>query len=181
MSRMNSIRDAVKNLQANAGNFAKSGLSALKMGGAAAAVGGGAAMGISMNEGKDLRSSMDIGAGAAMGGTIGMAAGFLAPMMKGGARSLLNAGKAGFRSGSFSRAQTSLSRSASKLRPGGAMSMAMGTTMGAVAGGGYAVLESNKAKNPNYSDRLKYDTERKKMIVSENLRQMREMREMMGR
>lgn len=163
---MSSIRDAVKTT---------AGIAA-----AGAAVGGG----IAMANDKDLSqigsSAMYAAAGAVLGAPLGV--GLVAGKTAG--RIYGKAAGVGLRAGSFSRFGDAAGRMAGSMNNISRRSLTMGALAGSLGGSlfgaGYATLESNKAKNPSYSDRLKFETARKKMTVDANLEQMRQMRQIMA-
>ena len=163
MSRMSAIRDMIKGASPALQGAAVGGL-------AAGAIGAGMAM----YNGKDTRQSLDVGTKAAAGGLAGIAAGAMA----GYAGAAPRIAKSGL-SGGFKNMSRMFSKSSSMLKPSMAK-MAMGGVLGAVAGGGYAVLQSNKIPTQDLSARLDFETKRKQMTVDANLRQMREMREIMN-
>jgi hypothetical protein len=139
-----------------------------KTAGMTAAAGGAAGLAAGGYSGKDLSTSLDMGAYGAAGATAGLAAGAgwnYAKKMP----SAIKAGFGGGGWGGFTSALKSAGTSGWKMATGGAL--------GALAGMGYATLNANKPMN--YNDRLNFETKRKKMVVEENLRQMREMRQIM--
>ena len=160
MSRMSAIRDAIKGASPM-----------LKTGAIGSIAAGAVATGLGMNSGKDLNTSLGIGGSAALGASAGMMAGSAAGL----SAALPRAAKAGL-SGNMGRF---FSRSSSLLKPS-MTKMLAGGLIGAFAGGGYAVLKSNKAPSMSYGDRLSFETKRKQMTVDENLRQMKALREIMN-
>lgn len=160
---MTAIRDAIKG--------AAPMLQGASVGGLGAGVLGA---GLALYNGKDTRQSLDVGAKAALGGVAGMAAGAVAGYA-GAAPKLAKAGM----TGGLANMQRMFNRSSGLLKPS-MTKMVAGGLIGAAAGAGYAVLKSNKVPPQDLSARLQFETDRKRMTVEENLRQMREMREIMN-
>lgn len=155
---------------------------AAKMVGVGAGIGAVGATAGSMYAGDNFRDSAERGMYAGLGGGLGILAGMAAPKIAGAARSLKIGAAAGLRTGSLDRFTEGVSRGMQKTGFGGMKASAIGAGAGALGGLGYAALNSNKPVNPNdYGARLKFEEKRKKMIVDENIRQMAEMRSLMGR
>lgn len=162
MSRMNSIRDLAKGMAP-----------VLKVAGAAGIGAAAAGAGIGMYTGKDMTSTGNLAQGAAMGALAGMSAGALSAY----ARGMPGALRAARATGSWKGGFNSFKSTMSGIRPS-MTNTAIGGVTGMGLGLGYATLQSNKPVG--FDERLKFEQKRKQMAVDENLRQFKEMRQIMA-
>lgn len=164
---------------------------AAKMAAIGAGVGAVGATAGSMYAGDDFGTAAKKGLMTGAGAALGMGAGALKPSMAGMKASYQNASAAMGVGSAFSKAGM-LTRLGGRARAMGSdfarlagsskKDIIAGGAIGALGGLGFATLGSNKpVQSQGYSDRLKFEEKRKKMIVDENIRQMAEMRSLMGR
>ena len=163
---------------------------AAKMAGIGAGAGAVGATAGSLYAGDDMGTALKKGAMTGAGAALGMGAGALKPSMQGMSASYKNAsmamgsGSKFHNAGMMKRAGTKaglmgsdFARLAGTSRP----DIIKGGAIGALGGLGFATLGSNKptkGNNADYSARMQFEQQRKKMIVDENLRQARELRSM---
>jgi hypothetical protein len=158
------------------------------MAGIGAGVGAVGATAGSLYAGDDVGTALKKGAMTGVGAAVGMGAGALKPALGGMANSYRNASAATGVGSAFEKAGM-MKRLGAKAglmaedfgRLAGQSSKAIygGGAIGALGGLGYATLKSNKpvaANKQSYDERLKFEQQRKRMLVDENIRQAKQMR-----